>query len=459
MKATRLSALLLVIVLMVSLLCFPVSATEAPALNAKAALVVDLGSGRILYELEKDAQRAPASLTKVMTALLTLESLENGEITLEEEVTAQGDCRQGLTDDSSTAGIMPGMTVTVKDLLYCAMLQSANEACNILGTRIAGSIAGFVDRMNEKAAELGCENTHFANPNGMTAEGHYSSAYDLYRIVLAAMEYPLFQEVYTTLSYQVANPGVNGGKPVVNTNALMNPDLVYKDRYLYEGAAGVKTGYTRAAGYCLISTAQREGMEVLAVVMGCDGPFNAGTDEYWNFRDTRALYDWAFDSFSSRTVLEQAQPVSQYGQGENTISLYPAQSLTLTLPKDTQDSEILRTVTVEPPDTLPIPAGAVFGKVTVSIGGEVYSSVDLISREVYDTQTVPEPTAEKEPAPAANVSPVLWVVVAVLLLLFLFVEIRIAAARKKAARRKKARLAKLRRQRELSAREDNPEAY
>ena len=262
-------------------------ALDAPELNGKAALIVDLDSGNVLYELNKDQQRAPASLTKVMTMLVALEALDAGQFTLEDIVTAQPDCLTGLAEDSSNAGITPGTQLSVKDLLYCTMIHSANEACNVLATYVSGSISAFVDQMNQKAAELGCVNTHFMNPNGLPAENHYSSAYDLYLITTAAMEYPLFMEMANTQSYQSDNPAVNYGAVMNNSNALISPNSYYAKAgsYLYEGASGVKTGYTNAAGYCLISTAQRDGIHVMAIAMGCLGELNGDTENFWNFKD------------------------------------------------------------------------------------------------------------------------------------------------------------------------------
>ncbi len=282
-------------------------ALSEPDVQAAAAVLVDLDSGQVLYSKQADAERAPASLTKVMTALLTFEAIERGEAALDDRVVAQEDCRQGMIAASSTSGITPGTETSLRELLYCALLQSANEACNIIGRYLAGSISGFVDRMNQRAKELGCEHTHFMNPNGMSAADHYSSAYDLYLITREALKYPDFVEMVNTLSYQPESDRVNGGNTIYNTNALLTGSSAYGKRYVYEYASGVKTGYTRAAGYCLISTASKDGVNLLAVVLGCSGLLNANINEYRSFSSSIALYDWAFDNFSYRTLVEQGQ--------------------------------------------------------------------------------------------------------------------------------------------------------
>ena len=282
MKIFRIFPLMLIICLVMAFAAPGAYALDEPSLNGKAALLVDLDTGNILFALNKDEQRAPASLTKIMTTLLALEALDEGRISLDDIVTAQDDCLSGMAEDSSTAGITPGMQVSVKDLLYCTMLHSANEACNVLGTYISGSISAFVEEMNAKAAELGCVNTHFVNPNGLPADNHYSSAYDLYLMTVEAMKYPMFMEMANTKSYQSSNPDVNWGNAFSNSNALLTDDAYYarNGSYLYEGASGVKTGYTQAAGYCLVSTAERGDIHVLAVAMGCDGELNAQIEKY-----------------------------------------------------------------------------------------------------------------------------------------------------------------------------------
>ena len=229
MKKFRIFPLVLILCLALSAAAPTAWALDAPSLNGKAAVLVDLDSGRVLYGHNENDERAVASLTKVMTVLLALEALDSGRIALEDMVTAQDDCQEGMEDDSSTSGIVPGTVISVKDLLYCAMLQSANEACNILGRYLAGSIAGFVDQMNQRAAELGCQHTHFTNTNGLPAEGHYSSAYDQYLIFAEAMQHPMFLSISNTASYQADCAAVNGGEPIGNSNALINITSIYSN--------------------------------------------------------------------------------------------------------------------------------------------------------------------------------------------------------------------------------------
>lgn len=251
-------------------------------------------------------RRSPASLTKIMTGLLAVEALDNGQCSMTDMVTAGQDCLTGLGDDSSNSGIMPGETMSFKDLFYCAMIHSANEACNVLATYISGSISAFVEQMNKRAEELGCTDTHFLDPNGLSNDGHYTTAHDLYLITREALKHPDFMTACNTVYYETEATNMNPPRQMYNSNALLTSGGYYGDSYVYDGAAGVKTGYTRAAGYCLVSTAQKNSINALAIVMGCSGQLNSGADwngEYNNFVSSITLYDWLFDNFSYRTIL------------------------------------------------------------------------------------------------------------------------------------------------------------
>ncbi len=391
MKKFRIFPLFLLLCLLLGILSPCALALEAPELNGQAAILVDLESGRVLYGYHMDDERAPASLTKVMTVLLALEAIGAGRASLEDMIVAQDDCLEGLEEDSSTSGIVPGTQISMKDLLYCAMLHSANEACNIIGRYLGGSIAGFVEQMNQKAAQLGCRHTHFVNTNGLPAEDHYSSAYDQYLIFAAAMKYPLFMEISNATSYQAACSVVNNGEPIVNSNALINITSIYSNGglYLYEGASGGKTGYTRAAGYCLISTAQRGGIRLLAVVMGCDGALNAQIEDYYNFIDSRTLYDWAFDNFSYQTLLSTSEVVERVSvdlaEGDGLAMLRPEEDITVLLPNGVQESDLRREVVLYSDELrAPLAAGTVLGEVRISIGSTVYGTSRLVNSSAIE---------------------------------------------------------------------------
>ncbi len=363
-------------------------ALEEPNIGAEAAVLVDSSTDSVIYSRAMDEKRAPASLTKIMTALLALEAVESGQVSLDEMIVAQDNCRQDLDEDSSTAGIVPGMSLSLNELLYCTLLSSANEACNIIAARIDGSIEAFVEHMNSRAQELGCTNTHFTNTNGLPSDEHYSTAYDLYLITKEAIKHPLFLEICDTKSYTSAIPEINEGKPMENSNALINPNSSYNlNNYVYEYASGVKTGYTRAAGYCLISTAQKDGINLVAVVLGCDGWLNAQIEEYKNFEDSITLYNWAFDNFEYQTVISASEPLGktmpiENAAGKGIAILKPEKNIELLLPKELtpEDIEVVPSLNSETLEA-PIKAGTVLGKAKVYIDGTEYGTINLVASE------------------------------------------------------------------------------
>jgi D-alanyl-D-alanine carboxypeptidase (penicillin-binding protein 5/6) len=387
MQKFRFFSLLLPFCLLFSLLSPGALALEPPELTAQAVLLVDLESGVTLYEKNADAPRSPASLTKVMTILLTLEAVERGDVSLDDTVTAGADCRSGMRDDSSSVGIRPGEELTVRDLLYCAAVASGNDACNVLAVYLAGSIPAFVERMNQKAGELGCEQTRFVDPHGLSYDD-LTSARDLYRITREAMRHPAFMELCDTRAYTVPASNKSGERQLKSSNALIAPDGVYGAGYLYEGAHGVKTGYTRAAGYCLISTAEREGMRLMAIVLGCDGPYLSNTETRYSFVDSARLYDWAFSGFSIRCLLSEydlvgSAPVAD-GREEQ-VGLRPLHSVFAPLPRDADPAGLTLSLRLyNEPLTAPLRAGQVLGQVQVLYEGQV-----LVTEELAAAAPVP----------------------------------------------------------------------
>lgn len=383
MKKIKIFPLMLILCLVFTAAAPAAWALEEPEMSAKAVVLADLETGRVLYGKNMTEKVAPASLTKIMSILIAVEAIESGEIEPDKIVTAQNDCRVGMDEESSTSGIVPGEEMSFLNLMYCALLQSANEACNIIGTELSGSISAFVDRMNARAQSLGCTGTHFANTNGLTDEQHYTTAYDFYLIAREAIRHGLFMDICNTKEYAVPATNLCSERKMANSNALISDKSIYGSDYLYEGTSGVKTGYTRAAGYCLISTCAREDVRVIGIVMGSTGVLNSDRDDYGNFVDSITLYDWAFANFEYRTLLAN-QPLAhadvQLSKDGEGVSLYPSEEITALLPRDTAESDI--TVTTRLYDdklVAPIESGTVLGEATVTVRGEDYGTVKLIN--------------------------------------------------------------------------------
>ena len=449
MKKIKITPFFILICLLFSLFAPAASALDDPPLHsAKAVVLADLDSGRLLYELNSGEQRAPASLTKIMTVMLAVEALEKGEVSLDEMVTAQADCLAGLNTDSSTSGIQPGEIISYKDLLYCAMVHSANEACNILAHRVSGSVPEFVELMNRRAAELGCTNTHFADPNGLSNENHYTTAYELYLITREALTHPLFAEICNTRGYDMAATNYSKARSFANSNALITADSEYGSSYVYPAASGVKTGFTQLAGYCLISTAEKDGVRLLAVVMGCDGWLNAGIEEYENFTDTIRLYNWAFENFGYRQAVSSLSTVTrvQVEHADETdayASLRPENDVTLLLPRDLDlGAIVLEPKIYEEKLVAPIEAGTVLGEAEILIDGVSFGRVNLVNTMQIELSKKEFMTRRVHQTFSSPWIIALIVALAVLAIGYLTMVLRYRAQRRKYLRRKREQAAR-----------------
>lgn len=385
MKIRRFLSLFLLTVLLSVLTAVPAYGLEDPAIRAKAALLVDIGSDTILYEKDIHAELDIASTTKIMSALLIFEAIDRGDLRMDQNITATASALKGLPEDGSTADIVEGETLTVEQLLYCMLVISANETCNILGETVAGSVDAFVERMNQRAQELGCKNTHFANTTGLTQSGHYSCAYDLYLITREAMTFEDFMTIVNTKSYEIPPTNKTEEERVLHsTNALISNWRLAG--YLYSGAQGIKTGSTDAAGQCLVSSAVRGSRTLISVVLGAEKVEKENGSGYIveSFTETARLFDWGFDNFSSRQVLDENELVQEVpvalSKQVSTVAVHPAQSAEAMLPKDLDVESLTRTVTLDNETALaPIAAGDRLGEITVSYGDTEYVTVPLLA--------------------------------------------------------------------------------
>ena len=241
MKKYRFLSLLLA-VLMALPLTAPAAALEDPRPHAKAAIVVYGDTGEVLYDFNARQRMYPASITKIMTSLVVLDAVKNGELTLDTPVTASAQA-VNLPLGSSTADIKAGETLTIEQLLYCDLLPSGNDACNILAEALAGTTAEFAARMNAKAQELGMKDTNFTNPHGLHDPEHYTTAYDIYLMARAAMDNDTFRAIVRSPSYTIPATNMQPERTIYTTNGLLGS--WYFTGYLYSKAIGIKTGNTR----------------------------------------------------------------------------------------------------------------------------------------------------------------------------------------------------------------------
>ena len=262
-------------------------------LNATSAILVEVSTGRIIYERNSNEKRYPASITKIMTAILVLENCN-----LDDKVVVSESALSNIPSGYVTCDLIAGEEISVEDLLYALMVKSANDAAYVLAEHVGGSIDAFSDMMNIKARELGCNGTHFVNPNGIHDERHYTTAYDMYLIANYAMKNETFRKLVTTKSYTLpaTNLYTNNDRSFSTTNALIDDN----SSLFYKYAIGIKTGFTTQAGECLVAESAREGLDFIAVVL------DAGTPSKGNrFVDARTLFDYGYDNYTLTKIKEK----------------------------------------------------------------------------------------------------------------------------------------------------------
>lgn len=387
MKAKRFLSVFLLFVLLVSLTATPFAAAEEPTLpedpdiQAKAALLVDANTGAIVYAKNEHQELYPASLTKIMTALLVVEAIDKGQLSLDQEVTASSTI-ESLDTDGSTANIKPGEIMTVEQLLYCMLVVSANEACVILAETVSGSVDAFVDQMNEKAQALGCENTHFVNPTGLHDSQHYTSAWDLYLITKEALTHKDFVRISDTGDITLPATNLHEARALHSTNYLIS---VWRSRgYINKNAHGIKTGSTSEAGHCLVSSAAKGSLSFISVVLGCDRlTLEDGEIRTMSFYETNRLFQWGFDNFSYKTILtadEYPKEVAVSLSKIDHVTVHPARDVEILMPNGLEPEDLERTITLNSdPVEAPITTGDKLGTIQLSYQGTVYATEDLLA--------------------------------------------------------------------------------
>ncbi len=339
---------------------------------SKSAILMDSSTGKIMYSKNALDKMYPASTTKVMTAILTLENCSLDEIvTVSKNATL-------IPPTYTHAALKEGEQLSVKDLLYTLMLPSANDSAIALAEYIGGSVENFSTMMNNKAKEIGCTNTNFVNPNGIHDENHYSCAYDLALIGKYAMKNDTFREVVKTTTYELP---ANETMGIETRYFRTTNDLIRKSsEYYYPYCTGIKTGYTDPAENCIIASSKKDGLELIAVILGGEK-----TPEGKSARniDCISLFNYGFDSYSLQTVcfanssiksidIQNATP-----ETEN-LNLIAKDELTALIPKDSSISDIEPVIDLRQDLKAPIQKGDNVGKVTYVIDDISYSS-DLIA--------------------------------------------------------------------------------
>lgn len=337
---------MLLILAVAALLASAVSpgAAAAPrpiATNAEAAALIDVESGRLLYSHNGDKRMRIASLTKIMTAIV---AIENGDLSDIVKTSSRAAGKEG-----SSIYLKVGEEMSLHYLLYGLMLRSGNDAAVAIAEHVGGSEEGFVWMMNEKARELGLANTHFMNPHGLDHDDHYSSANDLARLTAYALRNPVFREIVKTRVKKVPNPNAEWDYIWTNKNKMLT---------MYEGADGVKTGYTKLAHRCLVSSATRGGQQLAAVTL------NDGDD----WADHQRLLDWGFRHYPLRTIVEEGRKIAGYSLAAGRTFRYPL--------AEGERERITTRLVVRPQDDVRTLLGDA-GRLELELGGVPIGSVPL----------------------------------------------------------------------------------
>lgn len=359
--------------------------------DASAALLVDMDTDTVLYDQNATDSVYPASLTKVMTALVVLRHIEAGELSMEDVVTTRSDAWDGLESDASSQNIRPGEKMPVEDLMQCMLVASASEAANILAQEVDGSVSEFVAEMNQVAKELGCTATNFVNPSGMPDDEQVSTCQDLYLIGKAAMEYDVFRDIVKMDECYIDATNMSEQRHFYSTNALLT-NYRYLG-YTYSKCIGIKTGSTEAAGYCLMSAAEENGKTLVAVVMGCDNPIGSdGTVQRKQFSESSRLLQWGFDNFSTIDIVDDTITYGTVQVNLSTesdhVSVEADSNISAELPNDVSPESFEKQITLMKEVDAPVEKGQVLGTLTLSLDGREYGTVNLVAINSVEASAV-----------------------------------------------------------------------
>ena len=354
--------IMITVLIALVVLPFPVCAVDLKVAGKSAALM-DVATGTVLYESNSHERLAPASVTKVMTMLLIMEAVDSGKIAMTDMVTAS---ETASSKGGSQIYLKAGETMSVSDMLKSIAVSSANDCACAMAEHIAGSEEAFVDQMNQRAAELGMNDTHFVNctglDDGQDAAQHKTSAHDIALMSRELLKNHPDIKKFTTIWMDTVRNGTFG---LSNTNKLIR---------FYQGATGLKTGFTSGAGYCLSATAQRDGMELIAVVMGADTSANRNAA-------CKQLLDYGFANYAViNPTLEDTEPIPVKLGKADTVSAILGENGGILLDKG-QKSSVSMELSTEESVTAPVSQGQRLGTLTVKSGDQILREIPLVAAE------------------------------------------------------------------------------
>lgn len=398
-------------------------------LYAESALLVNTDTNFVLYQKNPDKKMYPASLTKLMTALIMYENTSDID---NETVTVSEYAIKSLNGTDTVTRFKVGETVTVRQLLNVFLIASANDGANAIAEKLSGSIEAFVELMNKRAAELGMVNTHFMNPHGLHDDNHYTTANDLLILTKKCLEIPFFKEIFKTNRYKMEATNKSTATYHTNTNFLLNPN---EPKYFYKYATGIKTGYTDKAGRCLISSAEKNGYEYISIVLNCP-VYQNGKKVRLEFTDTKNLFEWAFNDFQYKQIVAAGEIIGEapveIAKDVDHVALTSIEDFSTIVPKNSDSSTISYNIRLNSESfDAPIKKNEILGVADVVFAGEVIGSINLVAAQDVEKSFISQIMRATYNVFSSDVFKILLVLAGIFILVFVIICIKMNSKKKK----------------------------
>ena len=383
---------LIVICLFLFILMFPSyvfsSETKELTLDSPAAILIDNNSGKILFEKNANEKMYPASITKILTAIIVLENCDLSQV-----ATVSDNAVMGVSYGYVTANLQTGEELTVEQLLNVLLIGSSNDAAIVLAEHVSGSIKDFAVLMNEKAKEIGCTNSNFVNPNGEHEEDHYSTANDLALIAKYAMQNETFRNIVKKTYYQLpsTNKYPNDDRIFTTTNELLIVNNNYKkDNYYYKYAIGIKTGFTTPAGNCLVAAASKDGLELISVILGATNNSEGFSNRYL---ETIKMFNYGFENYALKKIVNkddiiQTINVNHATRNTKKLDVIASNDISAIININDINSSILPEIRLNENLKAPIEKDEIVGKVIYNVAGVTYETNLLAKSEVKKSNDI-----------------------------------------------------------------------
>lgn len=429
----------------------PLGGSEKLVSTSTAVFVYERKSGTVVYAYNPDERIYPSSMVKLMTAIV---ALENGN--LDDICVVTRAALESVGIGTVSAGLERWEEISLRDLLYCMMVPSANDAAAVIAEHIAGSQEAFCQLMNEKAAELGCADTHFSNATGLHDDDTYTTARDICKIINAGLEIPEFEEMFKATNYTVPATNLNEERNLVTTNYMTSTESTseYYRKYYDERVTGGKTGATDKAGRCLAVTAEIGGMELVAIVMGAKPTYAVEglvLSRFGSFEEMGEVLDYVEENFEYRQIFQENQVISQntVSGGSNDVTTAPGETIYCVLPKEMDPEQLTWSCGTELNSlAAPIAKGQVLSSLQVWYSGNCVAEADLIAMNSVNTVSLqPESRQDNENVQeethgeliAAILAVVLGIVVVIAVIMVVIRAAQRAAAKARIRRRRRNR--------------------